>query len=303
MEFSSALGSLKKCYTMVQIMNESKNKISLKIGGVPENVNIPWYETLEGRDDVTWRDCPGGTGEMCRLLDEGEVDIALVLTEGAISHIAKGSKIRIAGTYVQSPLTWGVHTSPSYIAGESGSRFAVSRMGSGSHLMSYVYASQKGWLEKQAPEIVVCGGIDGAMVAFEEGKVDLFLWEKFMTKPLVDAGRLGRIDLCRGPWPAFSIAVGEHVAHEQLEHLVAQVSATLERLGRENFIEKVIQRYGLLKEDVEEWFGETEFACSLEVNIEALKTCAAFLEKVGILETPFSPINALTPFLRDKLNT
>ena len=158
-------------------MNESEKKSGLKIGGVPENVNIPWYETLEGRDDVSWRDCPGGTGEMCRLLDEGEVDVALVLTEGAISHIAKGSKIRIAGTYVKSPLTWGVHTLPSFekTADDlTGGRFAVSRMGSGSHLMSYVYASQKGWLETHPPEIVVCGGIDGAMDAFEEGKVDLF---------------------------------------------------------------------------------------------------------------------------------
>ena len=280
-------------------MNESKNKMNLKIGGVPENVNIPWYETLEGRKDLAWRDCPGGTGEMCRLLDEGEVDIALVLTEGAISHIAKGSKIRIAGTYVQSPLTWGVHTSPSY---KSGHRFAVSRMGSGSHLMSYVYASQKGWLEKHPPEIVVCGGIDGAMVAFEEEKVDLFLWEKFMTKPLVDEGRLGRIDLCRGPWPAFSIAIGEHVDHENLKNLVKDVALTLKKLGRETYIQKVIERYGLQADDVEEWFDETEFACSLSVDIEALKTCSAFLEKVGILDSPFDPQNALTPFLRDRLN-
>lgn len=287
-------------------MTPLKENAILKIGGVPENINIPWYETIEGRNDVTWRDCPGGTGEMCRLLDEGEVDVALVLTEGAISHIAKGSDIRIAGTYVQSPLTWGVHTLPSFNkTGDdvAGSRFAVSRMGSGSHLMSYVYASQKGWLQKQPPEIVVCGGIDGAMVAFAEKRVDLFLWEKFMTKPFVDEGRLGRIDLCRGPWPAFSIAIGPQVTHDVLENVIQDVAKTLNILGREPYIEKVIERYGLMKADVEEWFDETEFACALSVDIEALKNCSAFLEKVGILKEPFSPENALAPFLRQPLNS
>ena len=277
----------------------------LRVGGVPENVNIAWYEAL--KDDAgtySWRDCPGGTGEMCRLLEADELDVALVLTEGAISHIAKGSQLRIAGTYVNSPLSWGVHCLPdANDADIRRARFAVSRMGSGSHLMSFVYASQKGWLDTRSPEIVVCGGLNGALEAFKKGEVDYFLWEKFMTKPLVDKGVLARHDICKGPWPAFSFAIRPEVEEGEIKSLIKKIRTKIDQIDRQSYVEKVVNRFGLQKSDVEEWFDETQFSCKPEVDIAALEGCSQFLFKVGVLNKAYDPRLALVDFLTCEMSS
>ena len=44
---------------------------SLKVGGVPEHFNYPWYITLKNKEyskhniNLRWQDFPGGTGQMC----------------------------------------------------------------------------------------------------------------------------------------------------------------------------------------------------------------------------------------------
>lgn len=85
------------------------------MAGVPEHFNMPWLLGLERRAfvragvEVRWRTVPEGTGAMCKLLREGEVDLAMLVTEGAVRDILNGNPSRIISSYVDSPLTWGVH--------------------------------------------------------------------------------------------------------------------------------------------------------------------------------------------------
>ncbi|MFK7900015.1 MAG: ABC transporter substrate-binding protein, partial [Cyclobacteriaceae bacterium] len=89
------------------------------IGGVPEHFNLPWHlciedGTFESKNlTVYWKDFPGGTGAMCQALRNKEIDIAIVLTEGAIYDIAQGNNSKIISWYVTSPLIWGIHTAAS----------------------------------------------------------------------------------------------------------------------------------------------------------------------------------------------
>ena len=70
--------------------------IKLRIGGVPEHFNLPWHLALEARRfeslgiEVAWRDYPGGSGAMAKALRDGELDAALLLTEGAVAAVADG---------------------------------------------------------------------------------------------------------------------------------------------------------------------------------------------------------------------
>ena len=183
----------------------------LRVGGVPEHFNYPWHYGIENNifDSyglrIDWSDIKGGSGEMCRKLDEDELDVALVLTEGIVKHILSGSDARIIQQYVKSPLVWGVHAAvgrelaPNDL---SAIRFARSRFGSGSHLMAYVHAEQNGY-KLTEDNFVTVGNIDGAMDAFSKNQADILLWEKFMTQPYVDQGQADRIDLCISPWPCF----------------------------------------------------------------------------------------------------
>ena len=88
---------------------------TIKVGGVPEHFNLPWHlcieeKLFEDKDlNVIWKDFPGGTGEMNKALRSGEIDVAVILTEGIIKDIISGNESKIIQTYIGSPLVWGIH--------------------------------------------------------------------------------------------------------------------------------------------------------------------------------------------------
>ncbi len=94
---------------------EEKALVPLRIAGVPEHFNLPWHLGLERRAfvragvELKWRTVPEGTGAMCKLLRNGEVDMAVLVMEGAVSDILGGNPSRIVSQFVDTPLTWGVH--------------------------------------------------------------------------------------------------------------------------------------------------------------------------------------------------
>lgn len=247
------------------------NKI--RVIGVPEHYNIPWQLCikenlfLEAGLNVFWQDVQEGTGKMCQQLRENETDIAIVLTEGIIKDICLGNPSKIIQKYVESPLIWGVHTSSKnsnlsvdYIENK---RFAISRFGSGSHLMSYVYANQKNW-SKDDLSFEIVNNIQGAVEALSDNRAQLFLWEKFMTKPLVDKGLFNRLDECPTPWPCFSIAVREDFLNENYDKVQALLKVinkmTISLKSITNIIEIIAKSYDLKSEDVELWLNETTWS-------------------------------------------
>ena len=127
----------------------------VRIGGVPEHFNYAWYIALKEHHfrnqgiDLQWVDCHGGTGEMIQGLQNNKIDMAVVLTEGIVKAISEGNPSKIVQTFVQSPLVWGIHvaTNAPYksLTDLKQKYAAISRIGSGSHLMAYVHAKQMGW--------------------------------------------------------------------------------------------------------------------------------------------------------------
>ena len=152
--------------------------IKIRVGGVPEHFNLPWHLALEARRfesldiELTWSDYPGGSGAMAKALREGELDAALLLTEGAVAAIADGAAFKIVSLYTDSPLVWGIHVpATSRFRSEAdlrGARYAISRLGSGSHLMAFVHARAKGWPVEQLAFVPV-GNLAGAVDAFAGG--------------------------------------------------------------------------------------------------------------------------------------
>ena len=92
-----------------------KDKITLRIGGVPEHFNLPWQLALEQdvfselNIQVSWTYFAGGTGVMTEALQEGDLDVALMLTEGFVSAFHRGLKAKIVKVYTKTPLTWGIY--------------------------------------------------------------------------------------------------------------------------------------------------------------------------------------------------
>ncbi len=244
----------------------------LKVGGVPEHFNYPWYITLKNKEynkhniNLRWQDFPGGTGQMCKALRKGEVDIAIVLTEGIIKDIAEGNPSKIVQTYVNSPLIWGIHVSASSafknIKDLENTTIAISRFGSGSHLMAIVNANNQNWDVKKL-KFKVVGDLQGAIDALSNGEADYFMWEHFTTKPLVDNGTFRRIDDCLTPWPCFVVAV----RNEVLENNFEEVKKVLDIINTEskdfknidNIDEILAKRYKQQIDDIQKWLKITEW--------------------------------------------
>jgi sulfonate transport system substrate-binding protein len=244
----------------------------LKVGGVPEHFNYPWYLTLKNKEytqeniNLRWQDFPGGTGEMCTSLRSGEVDIAIVLTEGIIKDIAEGNPSKIVQTFVKSPLIWGIHVGAKSkfksIQDLEHAVIAISRFGSGSHLMAIVNAFNQGW-NVTTLKFKVVDNLQGGIDALTTGTADYFMWERFTTKPLVDNGTFRRIGNCPTPWPCFVIAIRNEVLEKhpkEVEKVLAIINHQTKEFKNIKNIDKILaKRYEQKLEDIQKWLKITKW--------------------------------------------
>lgn len=266
----------------------------INIGGVPEHFNLAWYLTLKDGAyknegiNLRWKDFFGGTGAMNKALRDGEIDMAVILTEGIIKDIIDGNPSIIVQTFVQSPLIWGIHVAHNSkyksIADLKGTKAAISRYGSGSHLMAYINAQENNWDLEKDLNFEVIKNLDGAVKGLTNGDADYFMWEKFTTKPIVDDGVFRRIDNCPTPWPCFVIAVREDFLNNNLEDvktILDIINGTTEEFKSIPSIDKTIaNRYDQKLEDVQEWLSLTEWS----QDVIDKNTIATVQEKLFDLE-------------------
>jgi len=244
----------------------------LKVGGVPEHFNYPWYLTLKNKEytqeniNLRWQDFPGGTGEMCKALRSGEVDIAIVLTEGIIKDIAEGNPSKIVQTFVKSSLIWGIHVAAKSkfksIKDLEHAVIAISRFGSGSHLMAIVNAFNQGW-NVATLKFKVIDNLQGGIDALKNGTADYFMWEHFTTKPLVDNGTFRRVGDCPTPWPCFVIAVRNEILekhHTEIKKVLDIINEQTKDFKNIENIDKILaKRYEQKLEDIQKWLKITEW--------------------------------------------
>lgn len=273
---------------------------TIKIVGVPEHFNLPWHLCIEVGEfeavgiDLQWTDIPEGTGKMCQMLRDGTTDIAVILTEGILKDITNGNPSKIVQVYVQSPLIWGIHVAANSnyktLSDIENSRVAISRMGSGSHLMSIVNAEHQNWnTEKLSFEIV--NTIDGAVESLTLGKADYFMWERFMTQPLVDAGVFRRIADCPTPWPCFVIAVRNEVLEQHpkvIEQILDIINTTTEEFKMIPSIERTLaSKYNQKLDAIQEWLKLTHWS-QKQMNEPTLDKIMEQLLKLQIIDKKMS---------------
>ncbi len=242
----------------------------INICGVPEHFNLPWHLCLENDEfyaenlDVNWTNVPEGTGKMCQMLRSGETDIAVVLTEGIVKDIEAGNASKIVQVYVESPLIWGIHVAANSdfheISDLENKKVAISRKGSGSELMAIVHAKSQIW-DAKSLNFEIVNTLDGAVEALSNGQADYFMWEKFMTKPLVDDHIFRRIGEFPTPWPCFVIAIREDFLKKNLNAVQTLLKVINQKTKAIKSVENIINifafNYKLDLADVAKWLAET----------------------------------------------
>jgi sulfonate transport system substrate-binding protein len=273
-------------------------EVGLKIGGVPEHFNLPWRLAIEEGKfkeiglDLHWSDLGGGTGQMLRGLETGSIDVAVLLTEGITKAILEGLPAKILQVYVVSPLSWGVHVpineaihSTDQITDK---KFAISRYGSGSHLMAYVMADQHNWPLNEL-EFNVVGDVYGGLWALQNDEANIFLWEKYTTFPHVEQKKCKHIGDVVTPWPCFVIAVRNEVLEtEGMLDLLKQMCSIVNQKAVEvkndsDSVEIISWRYNLRHDQVEKWLSEVEWNYKgIEYPLAFEKT-THYLKKLDLL--------------------
>ena len=246
---------------------------TIRLGGVPEHFNLPIHLAIENNSfekrgvDVSWTTFRGGTGQMTKALREGKVDACVLLTEGIIKDIIAGNPSKIISGYVNTPLIWGIHTgaknSLRHHSDIYDRRYAISRFGSGSHLMAMVDANMHDRQLSQE-QFHPIKNLDGALESLEKLETDVFYWEKYTTKPYVDSGQLRRVGEFLTPWPCFVIAATDEVLQRDPDSIIRMLRVIHDHcdlfMQRNDNIALVAERYQLKLADVERWYHVTEWA-------------------------------------------
>jgi hypothetical protein len=235
---------------------------------------------------------------MIKNLKSGEVDLIVALTEGLVADISGGSDLKIVGTYVNSPLCWALSAGAAAhhindIEDLRGKTFGISRPYSGSHLMAYVLARQRGWSTRSEDlSFVTIGGFKELRDSVNRNQgvpgSDVFMWETFTTKPFHDSGEVKRVGDITTPWPCFMVAGREHVIGGKLEAIRSALAAVHEaaelfRQKPEEMIAQVSAKYDIDIEDVKSWYSTVDISAHRHVSESALYRTLEVLCDVGVL--------------------
>jgi hypothetical protein len=129
--------------------------------------------------------------------------------------------------------------------------------------MAYVNAQNQGW-DTKSLQFEIVNTLDGAVEALTNGTADYFMWERFMTKPIVDKGIFRRMADCPTPWPSFVIAVRNEVLKsdpDAIGTVLDIINQTTEEFKEIPSIDRTLsERYGQKVEDIGEWLDLTEWS-------------------------------------------
>ncbi|HSZ25346.1 MAG TPA: hypothetical protein VK766_06505, partial [Cytophagaceae bacterium] len=158
---------------------------------------------------------------------------------------------------------------------------------SGSHLMAFVDAYQRG-LEINSDQFVVVNNLEGAVSGLRANEADLFMWEKFMTKPFVDKGIFRKIGECPTPWPSFVIVVREEFLKKN-PVAVSDMLTVIQRSCKEfvmetNVVERISQFFNIQTEDVKEWMKTVQWQTQSGFDKSSLEGVMNLLLTLKIIE-------------------
>lgn len=227
---------------------------------------------------------------MTKALREGEIDACVLLTEGIIKDIIKGNPSKIISEYVKTPLSWGVHTSAknplNTYSDIFNKKYAISRLGSGSHLMAIVDANSKGHHISEQ-QFGVIRNLEGALDALDKQEVDVFYWEKYTTKPYVDSGQLKRLGEFLTPWPCFVIAATDNILEKESVAIIRMLRTIHDSCDQfmeaDNAVQLISDRHHLLYEDAERWYHNTAWAIHGWVSNKMIKSVLYNLKTAGVI--------------------
>ncbi|RLV92367.1 hypothetical protein JA1_003249 [Spathaspora sp. JA1] len=255
----------------------------LKVAYIPEHFSTPlffaqqkgYYESFGLT--IEFVKVIEGSGRLINLLNSGEVDIAIGLTEAFVADLGKGNEsYKLIDTYVSSPLLWAISTGfnrKELTKAEElqGGKIGISRIGSGSHIMSFVLAHSLKFTKEfsQFPILSNFKNLrDSVNEKFTEGdelkNSDAFMWEYFTSKKYYDNHEIKQIGEIYTPWPSWVInanAKSLSVKETDIKNFLTAVNSGIEYFVNhiDEAVEYISTNLDYSAEDAREWTKTVKF--------------------------------------------
>lgn len=253
---------------------------------------------------------------MVTALQAGEIDIGVGLTEGWIAALGKAQAaksdagFKVVGTYVETPLCWAISTGAKRelngISDLKGKKVGVSRIGSGSYVMSFVLADQQGWLDTSSDSppfpVEVLNTFSNLRDGVNNSTADFFMWEHFTSKKYYDNGEIKRIGEIYTPWSSWKIVAVNDLLHptnwsatpnaskpelkEELEDVLAKINKGVKHFeaNQAEAVQYISTKLDYSEEDAKEWLKTVRFASDVRgVDMEVVNKTVSILQKAGVL--------------------
>jgi sulfonate transport system substrate-binding protein len=273
---------------------------SISIGGVPEHFNLPWQQAMlhdafsRAGVNVAWTYYSGGTGALTEALQSGDLDMAILLTEGYLSARSAGLEARIVKVFIDTPLIWGIYTADPNVhsAGEPGRTYAISRFGSGSHLMAMIHAEQRNEILSHE-QFVSVRSLDGAIRSLTALETHYFYWEKFMTRPYVNQGLVRIIGEFSAPWSGF-LVVASNQALKRKSWSIRTVLDIMNARCR-NFpddpqvVETLIHNFHMSAQEARQWLKDTQWNTTFTMPVSHIERARKALAGIGKCDPELRP--------------
>lgn len=276
----------------------------LKVGFVPEHFSTPLHFAqvknffADANLQIELIPYLAGSGHLIQSLGDKSIDVAIGLTEAFVRGIANGNETyNIVGTYVDSPLNWSVSTGYkrkdiTSIADLQSKRLAVSRIGSGSYVMSYVLGLEKKFTNPYFQSHPTLSTFENLRDSVNEKPgveaSDGFMWEYFTTKKYYDSKEIKAIGQIYTPWPSWVICSRSDLAKsEEIARFLTAVSQGIEYFNQhqDEAIEYIYTNLDYTKADAAEWIKTVRFANKVNsINHETvIKNTIRVLDTAGVL--------------------
>jgi hypothetical protein len=150
--------------------------------------------------------------------------------------------------------------------------------------MSYLLARRHDW-NPETLKFDLVNTIEGAVKSLSAGDAQLFLWERYMTQPLVDKEIFKRLETIATPWPSFVIAATDECIAQKEESLIKMLqiiniySADFKEIP--SIDRTIASHYDLQVGDVQQWLLRTEFS-DQQLQAKTVKKISDQFLTVGI---------------------
>lgn len=283
-------------------------KMVTRIGYIPEHFSTPiafakkygFYEQ-NGLSDFELIPYPSGSGHLITSLKNKEIDIAVGLTEAFVRGISNGdSEYKIVGEYVESPLCWSISTgikrddlkSVEDLKKLEEVNVGVSRIGSGSYVMSFVLGLQEKFTKNFSFKVL--NTFENLRESVNCGETDIFMWEYFTTKKYYDNREIKKIGEIYTPWSSWVITAGSSVEESTVDAFLKGTQTGIEYY-KQHEAEAIDYIFNNLdynnKKDLQEWAKRVQFASDV-THVQYEKNIAATMDillQANVLESDVTP--------------